>query len=36
MEEKRFERDAAETMRKKAMLYLAGFLAILVLIGFLL
>jgi hypothetical protein len=36
MDEKRFERDAAETKRKKAMLYLAAFLAILVLIAFLL
>jgi hypothetical protein len=36
MDEKRFERDAAETKRKQAMLYLAAFLAILVLIGFLL
>ena len=32
----RFERDATETMRKMDMLYLAAFLAILVLIGFLL
>ena len=36
MDEKRFERDAAETKRKKAMLYLAALLAILLLIGFLL
>ncbi len=36
MDEKRFERDAAETRRKKAMLYLAALLAVLLLIGFLL
>ena len=36
IDEKRFERDATETKRKKDMLYLAAFLAILVLIGFLL
>lgn len=36
MDEKRVERDAAETRRKNAMLYLTALLAILLLIGFLL
>ena len=36
MDEKHFERHAAQTRHKKAMLYLSAFLAILVLIGFML
>jgi hypothetical protein len=36
VDEKRSERDPAESKRKKAMLYLTAFLAILLLIGFLL
>jgi hypothetical protein len=36
VDENRFDRDLAESKRKKAMLYVTAFLAILLFIGFLL